>query len=222
MYVGREMSIRLFLSNQNWRRRMFRFVTLPGIGGSSDDHWQSHWERMDNRFGRFSPSDWEEPELDDWLASLEKAVRASPGPVVLVAHSLACLLVVHAAEKLKSRIAGAFLVAVPDPDSVAFPAEAASFRDVPALELPFPALIVASTDDPFGTTAHARRRAERWGASLVIAGQLGHINAASGLAQWPAGRALLDSFCGLLPASREGRALLRAGDGPWLGADVRT
>jgi predicted alpha/beta hydrolase family esterase len=30
---------------------MFRFVTLPGIGGSSEDHWQSHGERMDNRFG---------------------------------------------------------------------------------------------------------------------------------------------------------------------------
>jgi predicted alpha/beta hydrolase family esterase len=181
---------------------MFRFVTLPGIGGSSEDHWQSHWERMDNRFGRFSPSDWDEPNLDDWLAALEKSVRGSPGPVVLVAHSLACLLAVHAAEKLRSRITGAFLVAVPDPDSVAFPAEAASFREVPARELPFPALVVSSTNDPFGTTAYARRRAEQWGASLVIAGPLGHINAASRLAQWAEGRALLDAFCGLLSASR--------------------
>jgi len=177
---------------------MLRFVTLPGIGGSSEDHWQSHWERMDDRFGRFSPGDWDEPELADWLAALRKSVTASPGPVVLVAHSLACLLAVHAARKLRSRIAGAFLVAVPDPDGVAFPPEAASFRDVPERELPFPALIVSSTDDPFGTTAHARRRAEQWGASLVIAGPLGHINAASGLAHWPAGRALLDAFCGLL------------------------
>jgi predicted alpha/beta hydrolase family esterase len=181
---------------------MFRFVTLPGIGGSSEGHWQSHWERTDNRFGRFSPNDWDEPELDDWLAALEKAVKASPEPVVLVAHSLACLLVVHAARKLRSRITGAFLVAVPDPDSPMFPAEAASFREVPTLELPFPALVVASTDDPYGTTAHARRRAEQWGASLVIAGQLGHINAASGLAQWAEGRALLDAFCALLSASQ--------------------
>ena len=177
---------------------MFRFVSLPGIGGSSDDHWQSHWERMDSRFGRFSPRDWDQPELGGWVAALEEEVSASPGPVVVVAHSLACLLVVHAADKLRSRIEGAFLVAVPDPDSPIFPAEAASFRDVPAVELPFPALVVSSTNDPFGTTAYARRRAEQWGASLVIAGHLGHINAASGLAQWPAGRALLDAFCALL------------------------
>src|SRR5690242_2631469 len=135
MYVGREMSIRLFLSDEGCRRRMLRFVTLPGIGGSCEDHWQSHWERADDRFGRFSPRDWDDPDLGDWLAALRKAVTASPGPVVLVAHGLACLLVVHAAQRLRSRITGAFLVAVPDPDSVAFPAEAASFRDVPIVHL---------------------------------------------------------------------------------------
>lgn len=169
-------------------------IILPGIGGSGATHWQSHWESEDAPFLRFRPSDWDQPDLDDWIAALESAIAQVGAPPVLVAHSLACLLVAHAADRIAGRVRGAFLVAVPDPSGPAFPAEAASFRNVPAGPLPFPALLVASTDDPYGSLAYARQRAGEWRAGLVEIGACGHINGASGLGGWREGRNLFDAF----------------------------
>ncbi|QTL04665.1 serine hydrolase family protein [Aquabacter sp. L1I39] len=169
-------------------------IVLPGIGGSGADHWQSHWEAADPTLRRFQPGDWDRPDLDNWQAALDTAIARSQEPPVLVAHSLSCLLVAHAGERLSGRIAGAFLVAVPDTQAPAFPAAAAGFRHPPHRPLPFPALVLASTDDPFGSLDHARQRAHAWGAGLVTVGALGHINAASGLGPWQDGRMLLDAF----------------------------
>jgi predicted alpha/beta hydrolase family esterase len=62
------------------------------------------------------------------------------------------------------------------------------------VEAPFPVLMVASVDDPYGTPTYAAARAAAWGAELVQAGALGHINGSSGLGDWPWGRALLSEF----------------------------
>ncbi|MET3666302.1 putative alpha/beta hydrolase family esterase [Caulobacter sp. 1776] len=114
---------------------------------------------------------------------------------MLVAHSLGCLLVAHWWARGGQGARGAFLVATPDPDGPAFPAvEAASFRDPPRTAAPFPVRMIASADDPYGTLDHAAARAADWGASLVEAGALGHVNAGSGLGDWPRGRALLSDF----------------------------
>ena len=108
-------------------------ILLPGIGGSGAAHWQTMWERADPSLIRFDPADWDLPDLDDWLAALDRAIDATDEPPILIAHSLACLLVAHWAPRPGARtIRGAFLVAAPDPDGPAFPAShAASFRDVP-------------------------------------------------------------------------------------------
>ena len=170
-------------------------IIVPGIGGSGEAHWQTRWQRRDPGMVRFAPASWDAPDLADWIEALDRAVLAAPCPPFLVAHSLACLLVPHwRAARPGRRIAGAFLVAVPDPEGPAFPAEAASFRGVPEGRLGFPALVVASTDDLYGPPEHARRRAEGWGAGLVVAGALGHINAASGLGDWPLGSQLFAAF----------------------------
>jgi serine hydrolase len=173
---------------------MQAFITLPGIGGSGEAHWQSYWERADERFKRFEPSSWDKPELSDWLDAMDKAILGTKTNTVLVAHSLACLLVAHWGRRSAKSVAGALLVSVPDPTSPEFPADAASFRDVPVTPLPFPTLIVASTNDPYGTIAYSRSRAEAWGAALVEVGPLGHINASSGVGDWPQGRQLLYAF----------------------------
>lgn len=173
---------------------MRKMITLPGIGGSGDTHWQTAWEGADKRFARFQPASWDEPELDDWTQSLERAVESYAKPPVLVAHSLACLLVAHWAACTRSTIAGAFLVSVPDPDGARFPAAAGSFKSVPTGPLQFPSLIIASTDGPYSTLEVARRRADEWRSGLKVVGALGHINASSGLGDWPQGRALLDDF----------------------------
>ncbi|MHB0771661.1 RBBP9/YdeN family alpha/beta hydrolase [Bradyrhizobium sp. 5.13L] len=173
---------------------MHDIITLPGLGGSGDAHWQTLWERVDARARRFQPASWDQPDLRDWEQSLERAIERCARPPVLVAHSLACLLVAHWAARFPSAIAGAFLVAVPDPDGAIFPAEAAAFKPVPNGALRFPALVIASTNDPYGALEVTQRRAHDWQCGLIVAGALGHINASSGLGDWPQGRALRDAF----------------------------
>ncbi|HWL88738.1 MAG TPA: alpha/beta hydrolase, partial [Polyangiaceae bacterium] len=121
-------------------------------------------------------------------------------------HSLGCLLVAHWASAARANdaaapVAGAFLVAIPDSNSAAFPPEAASFADPPVATLPFPSLIVASTDDPYASLDHAEMRAAQWGSGIVVAGALGHINGKSGIGDWPQGMALLRSFAAELQGS---------------------
>ena len=169
-------------------------IILPGLGGSGKTHWQSLWERDHPRARRFRPSSWDEPILSDWMAALTQAVSAAETPPVLVAHSLSCLLVAHWQKASAHPVAGAFLVGVPDPKAVIFPPEVGGFADVPETPFRFPALIVASSDDPYATLDHTRLRAAQWGAGLVEAGALGHINGPSGIGDWPQGRALLAAF----------------------------
>ncbi|MBP1882361.1 RBBP9/YdeN family alpha/beta hydrolase [Sinorhizobium mexicanum] len=173
---------------------MTSIIILPGIGGSGEAHWQTLWEKEEPRMQRFRPANWNEPQLPDWISALERSVATAPVPPILVAHSLACLLVAHWQKASTLQIAGAFLVAVPDPQGAAFPKEAKSFANPPTNAFRFPSLIVASADDPYGTLDYARARARQWQSRLVEIGACGHINGESGLGDWPAGLDLLRSF----------------------------
>ena len=167
-------------------------MTLPGIYNSGPTHWQTLWE-ADDAMVRFEPSDWDEPQVDDWVAAVDAAV-SSDEQAVLVAHSLACMLVPIWASRSSLSVAGAFMVAPVDPDSVAFPAAGFEFAGFPRGPLGFPALVVGSLNDHYATTAWVHRFAEDLGADFVVAGALGHINADSGLGSWEQGRGLLASF----------------------------
>jgi uncharacterized protein len=171
-------------------------IILPGIGGSGDAHWQTAWARSSPEMVRFEPSSWDAPVLDDWMLALDRAVRKAPEPPLLVAHSLACLLVAHwSARSPTLAVRGAILVAVPDPDGPDFPAEAAAtFCDVPSRPLLFPSLVIASENDPYGSLACSRACAAAWDSGLVVAGSLGHINGESALGEWPLGRMLYEAF----------------------------
>ncbi|HEY0214547.1 MAG TPA: alpha/beta fold hydrolase [Paenirhodobacter sp.] len=174
---------------------MTNYVILPGYTGSGETHWQTLWERQEPRMRRFSPSSWDAPDRDDWIAALDRMVGAAAGPCVLVAHSLSCLLVAQWAQLPGRAVAGAFLVAPPDPAAADFPrAEAAGFVDVPKQRIGFPTLIVASANDPYSTLDVQRKRAADWGAGFIEIGALGHINGSSGLGDWPEGRRLLQAF----------------------------
>ena len=56
----------------------------------------------------------------------------------------------------------------------------------------FPAIVVASRDDPFVAFERAAAFAADWGAEFADAGAAGHINTASGHSPWPEGRLLLE------------------------------
>ena len=190
---------------------MTDFIILPGSGGSGEAHWQTRWQQANPAMRRFSPASWDLPDFDDWLAALETAVSQATAPPVLIGHSLSCLLVAHWQLQSSREIAGAFLVAVPDPASPVFPAYGRPFADTPHERLRFPSLIVASTDDPYDPHGYARAKAGQWGSALHSAGPLGHINSDSELGDWPQGMALLTAFVRGIELKGDGRASADAG-----------
>jgi uncharacterized protein len=169
-------------------------LMLPGIGDSGPAHWQSLWQAANPGFRRVLQRDWDHPVCHEWVTTLEDTLQEMRGPVVLVAHSLGCLLVAHWAVSATLAVKGALLVAVPDPLGARFPREAQGFSPLPRAPLPFPSVVVASSDDPYAPIPHAQACAAAWGSRLVNIGAAGHVNAASGLGHWPAGQALLQAL----------------------------
>jgi predicted alpha/beta hydrolase family esterase len=171
-------------------------LIVPGLGGSGPDHWQTRWETLYPRHVRVVQRDWDRPDRQRWLAALGAALDGAGEPAFLVAHSLGCALVVHAAtQPFAARVRAAFLVAPADVDSRSCtPPETRVFAPLPRARLPFPATVVASETDPYMTLDRARGFAADWGAELVDAGPRGHLNADSGLGDWPAGRAIFESL----------------------------
>jgi predicted alpha/beta hydrolase family esterase len=173
-------------------------LVLPGYGGSGPEHWQTLWERAHPEFRRVEARDWDRPDRDEWVANLEAAVRASGQETLLVAHSLGCLQVVHwaATTSLKAamKVRAALLVAPPDPDRPGFPEEITGFSPLPLKPLPFPAIVVGSTNDHYAAPEFTARCAKAWGARFVSVGAKGHVNAASGLGEWEEGWELLEEI----------------------------
>ena len=171
-------------------------LVLPGHGNSGLQHWQSRWELRHSEWQRVQLGNWDDPVCDEWVRALDAAVQACPSPPILVAHSLACLLVAHWAHCSTLALGGAFLVAVPDPQRVGFPATAYGFVPVPMAPFGFRSLVVASANDPLGSLAHATQCAAAWGSTFIDIGQAGHINAESGHGEWIEGYALLQRIMG--------------------------
>ena len=92
-----------------------RYLIVPGWQGSSDDHWQTHWQNSLPNSTRVEQADWLTPRREDWIAALAEAIAADSTPVILIAHSLGCITVAHWAERapesLLSQVRGALLVA---------------------------------------------------------------------------------------------------------------
>ncbi|HEU4699553.1 MAG TPA: alpha/beta hydrolase [Gemmatimonadales bacterium] len=173
-------------------------LILPGLGNSGPEHWQSHWERRDPTCRRVLQDEWDAPHCAAWVTRLDEALARQDVPVVLAAHSSACALVAHwaagTAPARSARVRGALLVAPSDPEGPHYPAGPVGFGPVPLRSLPFPSIVVASSDDRYVTPARARCYAEAWGSRFVLVPDAGHLNAASGFGAWPEGYALLDSL----------------------------
>jgi hypothetical protein len=167
-------------------------LIVPGLGGSGPDHWQSLWQARLPAATRVEQADWGRPDRSGWIARLDAAIAAAPLPPILVAHSLSCALVACWAAAHRRPVHAALLVGPADVDSDAHtPPEAHAFRPMPLARLSFPAIVVASRDDPYVAFDRAQAFASAWGAELVNAGKAGHINSAAGYGEWPAGERLL-------------------------------
>jgi predicted alpha/beta hydrolase family esterase len=170
-------------------------LIVPGYSGSGPEHWQSLWEQAHPEYRRVMQRDWEHPERDEWVSALDAAVAQAGHPVVLVAHSLGCLVVAHWAAQHQRPIQGALLVAPPDADDPDFAVDAGGFAPVPLAALPFRSIVVASTNDPYADLERVEFFARAWGSLCVCIGPSGHINTAAGFGPWPFGEELLAELC---------------------------
>jgi predicted alpha/beta hydrolase family esterase len=164
-------------------------LIIPGIGNSDYAHWQTLWESANSGFVRVQQRDWNRPVCDEWVNGLEQAVAEIGESPVLVAHSMGCLCVAHWVARTSRTIKGALLVAPPNPEEANFPSEARGFSPVPLGSFGFPSIVVASSNDPYGSLEFACSCASGWGSRFVNIGAAGHINSESGLGDWPEGLA---------------------------------
>ena len=170
-------------------------LLLPGWQNSGPGHWQSLWEAQ---YGhrRVEQHDWMRPLRGDWSARLEEVVIDADGSVLLVAHSLGCILTAWwaAHSTNTARVRGALLVAPGDVEQADVAAQLPGWAPIARRPLPFPTVLVGSRDDPYCRFERAQELADAWGARFVDAGAVGHINAESALGMWPDGHSLLQSL----------------------------
>ncbi len=187
-------------------------LILPGWQNSGPAHWQSIWETQ-LPAQRVMQHDWMRPLRGDWITRLEDHVlsinehsaqqirrveaendqKNDQRDIIFIAHSLGCHLVSAwaALSRQTHRIQGALLVAPPDSVREQFPQELKSWRPPVLQKLPFPSICIISSNDPFCELQPGKDMAAAWGSERVELGDKGHINADSGLLDWPQGKALL-------------------------------
>jgi len=172
-----------------------RILLLPGWQNSGEGHWQSLWEARSG-YRRVEQHDWMHPLRGDWSARLEEVVVDADGPVVLVAHSLGCILSAWwaAHSRHTGKVRGALLVAPGDVERPDMRELIPTWSPIELRALPFPSVLLASRDDPFCEFDRARLFAYAWNSQFMDYGKCGHINADSGLASWPEGHVLLQDL----------------------------
>jgi predicted alpha/beta hydrolase family esterase len=121
-------------------------------------------------------------------------ISESNEPAVLIAHSAGCITAATWSSLHAGPVRAALLVTPPHIDGLA-PDDPSDLRwVVPRDTLPFRAIVVASRTDPYTTFTQFERMATDWGAELVDAGDVGHLDTAAGFGPWPAGERLVSEL----------------------------
>jgi uncharacterized protein len=163
-----------------------RFLIQPGWQNSGPHHWQTLWEaQLGHAATRVPQQDWMVPDRAAWVAALERAIRRTSPPVVILAHSIGCMAAIFAIAA--APVAAVVLVAPADAERSGAPAALHTFSPTPMKPLATPALVVASDSDPYCTLDRAEAFAQAWKADLEIVTDGGHINAEAGFGPWPDG-----------------------------------
>jgi len=175
-------------------------LILPGYSSSGPTHWQTRWQELHGSMIRVEQDDWINPHLDSWIKTLDAAVSLCEQPPILIAHSLATILVSHWAARHHRLVRGAFLVAPADVESPeGIPEILRGFAPIPTNRLPFPSLLIASENDHYASYTRVQQLGKCWGSTLQSVGNLGHINADSGIGDWGAGWDLFQAWAETLP-----------------------
>jgi len=170
-------------------------LLLPGWKNSGPQHWQSRWERQ-HGYLRVEQHDWLRPLRGDWVTRLEEVLLTRDEPAVLVAHSLGCILTAAWASVTRhpQRVKAALLVAPGDVESEALRGPLPTWSPIALQALPFPSVLLASRNDPYCLLERSRLFAHAWGSEFIDCGEAGHLNADSGLGDWPEAHRLLQDL----------------------------
>jgi len=169
-------------------------LLLPGLHNSGPQHWQTLWQPQIANCERVEQRDFDHAVCSEWVETIEAAVQRHHGNVFLVGHSCGTTVIPHWAARYPRRIAGAMLVAPSDTEMEGFPPEAEGFAPIPLAPLPFPATVVASSNDFYCRIRRAKFLANAWNAKLVEIGPHGHINTDAGFGPWPGGLEMLQKL----------------------------
>lgn len=163
-------------------------LLVPGLDGGGEGHWLSWFEATIPDARRVTQPDLENMDLSAWSAAVRWHIHRCDDPAWIVAHGFGCLAAVRAAFDCADRITGALLVAPFDPDNLRLA------WLLPEEPLGFPAVIVASSNNPHMRLSKAAFWAGYWSCEFVNAGRLGGIDQASGYGPWPEGLALFEEL----------------------------
>ena len=133
--------------------------------------------------------------------------------MIIVAHSIGCIATAMVLagscssrskerdpaieaelEAARRRIAAVVLVAPADSERPYADPEVAAFSPIPSCALGVPALVIASTDDPYCSLERARAFASAWKADLHVVEAGGHINTDAGFGPWDDGWQLVQGW----------------------------
>ncbi|MFC7533120.1 RBBP9/YdeN family alpha/beta hydrolase [Actinoplanes sp. GCM10030250] len=178
-----------------------RVLLVPGRGKAFDGHWSWQWFRQSQRDPRGPRYAWA-PEPpgppyvpEERVAALDEALRASDEPAVLVAHSAGCLTVAFWAEKHGHEPHAALVRAALQ----VTPPDVSGRLETPWAPLPFRTVVVGSRNDPHSTFEAAEANARDWGAEIVDAGPVGHLDSKTGFGPWPQGERLVAALVAGVP-----------------------
>ncbi|MDR5783889.1 alpha/beta hydrolase [Caballeronia sp. LZ065] len=172
-------------------------VTVPGLYGSEDAHWQSWLEGEVASARRVEQRNWDLPHLDTWSDAVRDELADIDGPVVIAAHSFGCLATAHALAHLKpagARVRGVLFVAPASPAKFRF-AGAFSARRLDTLSL-----VVGSETDPWMPLDEARTLAQHWNSAFINLGDAGHVNTAAGFGPWPLAKHFVETLARRAPS----------------------
>lgn len=172
---------------------------VPGLRDHVEDHWQTHAARAIPGSRTVAPLEADKLSRAARVAALNAALAAISGEVIIAAHSAGCLMVAHWARNPTRKVRAALLVTpadveVPLPEGYPDPEDLKlnGWLPIPRSPLPFPALVVASRNDPLARFAKVEELAGAWGARLHDAGEVGHLNPAAGYGRWPEAESMLN------------------------------
>jgi uncharacterized protein len=176
---------------------------VPGLRDHVADHWQTHAAAASPGSVTVEPLRVDGLSRAARVAALDAALNAIAGDVILAAHSAGCLTVAHWAAAPSRAVRAALLVTPADVENP-LPAGYPTLEDlstngwlpIPRAPLPFPALVVASRNDPLASAAKVGELAAAWHADLYDAGMVGHLNPATGFGPWPDALPLIEKLVG--------------------------